>query len=404
MDAFKLHQKVIDNYRHYLQSFTNIKDSRIKEYVDQAFHDKGFIPEPLIQFNPAYEKGKTLENLVNEGKVHKQLEKIFGRFKLYKHQVEAIRLGVNDKGFIVTSGTGSGKSLTYRATIFNKLLKQKEKKEGIKAIIVYPMNALINSQEEEIEKLKRNYGEDFPISFAKYTGQESKETREQIKKDKPDIILTNYMMLELIMTRHSEDWMRNSIEENLQYLVFDELHTYRGRQGSDVSILIRRIKHHAKNDVLCIGTSATMATGENSEERKEAVAQVGKTIFGENFTTDQIIEESLINSTIYKGSLPKSSELKSAIEKGIDMNWDEEKLKNHPLAIWLENRVALKHQNVNIERGKPLTLSKITNLLQTDSDAEKNACERVLTDLLRWAEKLNIKAKEEGHDHGYLPF
>ncbi|MCR5862342.1 DEAD/DEAH box helicase [Flavobacterium sp. J372] len=103
-------------------------------------------------------------------------------------------------------------------------------------MLVYPMNALINSQYEEIKKYAENYGADFPITFAQYTGQESGDLREKIKTNQPDIILTNYMMLELIMTRQSENWLRNSIKENLKYVVYDELHTYRGRQGADVSI------------------------------------------------------------------------------------------------------------------------------------------------------------------------
>jgi ATP-dependent helicase YprA (DUF1998 family) len=90
--------------------------------------------------------------------------------------------------------------------------------------------------------IKYNFGGKFPITFAKYTGQEGQEQRDWVKKEQPDIILTNYMMLELIMTRQSESWMRDSIKDNLEFLVFDELHTYRGRQGSDVSLLIRRIK------------------------------------------------------------------------------------------------------------------------------------------------------------------
>jgi len=404
MDAFKLHQKVIEDYRHYLQSFTNIKDQRIKAYVDETFKDSGFLPEPLIQFNPAYDRGESLEDLINEGKAHNKLNSIFGDFNLYKHQVEAIRQGIQGKGFIVTSGTGSGKSLTYLATIFNHLLKQKEKKKGIKAIIVYPMNALINSQEEEISKLRNNYGENFPITYAKYTGQESNERRQEIKEEKPDIILTNYMMLELIMTRHTEKWMRESLRENLHFMVFDELHTYRGRQGSDVSLLIRRILNLAKNEILCMGTSATMATGATAEERKKAVAHVGETVFGDEFHTNQIIEESLINNTNYNGTIPKSSELRNAVENGIDPNWDAEVLKTHPLTIWLENKIALKHHDGIIEREKPITLSQITNLLKDDSGADKEACHKVLKDLFNWTEKLNIQASEAGYDQGYLPF
>ena len=170
---------------------------------------------------------------------------IFGTYNLYKHQVEALKIGIQGKGFVVTSGTASGKSLTYLATIFNKLLQDNNTKtKGVKAILVYPMNALINSQEEEIKKYELNYlisktpsgtvipadrltldqqieylksitTSRFPITYSKYSGQESQEARERMKKDVPDIILTNYMMLELIMTRQAEQWMRDSLSKYL---------------------------------------------------------------------------------------------------------------------------------------------------------------------------------------------
>jgi ATP-dependent helicase YprA (DUF1998 family) len=342
MDAFKLHQQVIDNYRKYIKSFLNIKDKRIKDFVEEAFNKAGFIPEPLIQFNPSFDKGEKLEDLVNDGKIHHELPAIFGDYNLYKHQVEAIKIGIKGKGFVVTSGTGSGKSLIYLATIFNSLLaNQSNRKKGVKAILVYPMNALINSQEEEIRKYEVNYllgkcpvetiipadkvsldeqiaylesqtNERFPFSYAKYTGQENTEIRNKIKKEVPDIILTNYMMLELIMTRQSEQWMRESMGSNLQFLVFDELHTYRGRQGSDVSLLIRRIKNLAENNIICIGTSATMASEGSKQEKQQAVADVAETIFGDKFDLSQIIGEYLITCTKPDKPVPNEWELQEA--------------------------------------------------------------------------------------------
>src|SRR5690606_32613698 len=172
MDVFITHNRVISNYKNYLQSFINIKDSKILEYILGETFVKNVIPEPLIQFNPSFQKGKSFEDLISEKIIHPELPKALGSYNLYRHQVEAIRLGVQDKGFVVTSGTGSGKSLTFLATIFNDLFKQGEvKKKGVKAILVYPMNALINSQYEEIKKYADNYGAEFPITFGQYTGQ-----------------------------------------------------------------------------------------------------------------------------------------------------------------------------------------------------------------------------------------
>src|SRR5690606_38144090 len=132
-----------------------------------------------------------------------------------------------------------------------------------KAIIVDPMNALANSQVGELEKfLRYGYatgGE--PVTFARYTGQEKGEERERILRDPPDILLTNYVMLELVLTRPQERRRLVQAAQGLQFLVLDELHTYRGRQGADVAMLVRRVRDACQSpDLQCVGTSATMAS------------------------------------------------------------------------------------------------------------------------------------------------
>lgn len=429
MRAFETHKLIISEYYNYLSSFTFIKNERIRQEVDKAFKSGKFLPEPLIQFNPSFKIGESLDDLEKEGIIHADLKLIFGTYNLYQHQVDAIRKGVNNESFIVTSGTGSGKSLTYLSTIFNRILKEGEQK-GTKAIIVYPMNALINSQEEEIKKFEINYlkpfaGRDidergknldqilaeikvltkkrFPITYRKYTGQESTEEKEDAKD--ANIILTNYMMLELIMTRNGEAWMRNSMKDNLEFLVFDELHTYRGRQGSDVSILIRRIKNNCTKSLTCIGTSATMASTGTIEERKQAVADVARQIFSSPFTKDHIIGEKLDTCTNYPGQLPNHFALQEAIGAKPNVNSSDHEFKNNPLAIWLENKVALfRHPNNELERGEPLTKSQIAKMLSSDSKESYETCDEAILNLLQWCEELNIKGSKEKPRRSYLPF
>jgi ATP-dependent helicase YprA (DUF1998 family) len=138
--------------------------------------------------------------------------------------------------------------------------------------VIYLMNALANSQQEGLRKfLKGGSG----ISFARYTGQESQEERTRIRDNPPDILLTNFMMLELLMTRQDEldqAVIRNC--EGLRFLVLDELHTYRGRQGADVAMLVRRVRERLGGDALqCVGTSATMASGEGPAESNRKVGR-----------------------------------------------------------------------------------------------------------------------------------
>ena len=121
------------------------------------------------------------------------------------------------------------------------------------------MNALANSQMEELKKYRGMMPGAF--TFARYTGQEDDEERLRIADSPPDILLTNFMMLELILTRYDAECDRTIVKncQGLNFLVLDELHTYRGRQGADVAMLVRRLREHLNApNVFCIGTSATM--------------------------------------------------------------------------------------------------------------------------------------------------
>ncbi|RKS25634.1 ATP-dependent helicase YprA (DUF1998 family) [Flavobacterium endophyticum] len=431
MDAFKTHENVISDYKSYLQSFININDERILDFVNNSTLIKNILPEPLIQFNPSFERGNSLDELIQENTIHSNLSKALGSYRLYKHQVEAIQIGIRDKGFVVTSGTGSGKSLTFLATIFNDLFKRGANKEkGVKAILVYPMNALINSQEEEIKKYKINYlekyvtlpeidkshktldeiikqlesltTEKFPISFAKYTGQESGNDRDQIRNDEPDILLTNYMMLELIMTRQSENWLRYSMAKNLKYIVYDELHTYRGRQGADVSLLNRRIQALSENDLIFIGTSATMASHGSPDEKKKKVAEVATQIFGKEFPVDNVINEYLEPCTIAKQINP--FQLANAIRNGIDPEGTEGDFINNDLANWLEMNIALKSNHNILERGKPLSIDQIAEKIRTETSLSKDEIRSTLSDLLKWAERINENNRLKETRKSFLPF
>ena len=162
------------------------------------------------------------------------------------------------------------------------------------------MNALANSQLWELEKYLRNgYGPDNePVTFARYTGQESQADRDRIRANPPDILLTNYVMLELMLTRPDDRRSLIRMARGLEFLVFDELHTYRGRQGADVALLIRRVKDACEaENVQCVGTSATMASEGTSQQRRKAVADVAFQVFGAPVAEENIIGETLIRAT-----------------------------------------------------------------------------------------------------------
>ncbi len=406
MNIFNTHQNIIQEYQSYIRSFVNIKDTRIRETVENEL-DKGLLwPDPLVQFNPSFKYGKSVRELCDEGVLHPGLKDIFQGYHLYQHQEEAIRQGVAGKDFIVTSGTGSGKSLTYITTIFNDILSAGNN-SGMKGLIVYPMNALINSQEEEFRKFKTRYEEvfdrEFPIRVASYTGQTKKLEREEIQANPPDILLTNYMMLELLMTRSGENPLREAMARHLKYLVFDELHTYRGRQGADVAMLIRRIRAMIHQEPLCIGTSATMVSGNSLTEQKEAVAEVGQLIFGSEIESDQIIVETLERQTNYIGSID-ADKLKGSITEPISKTDSEEELRNHALAIWIENKISLAEVESWLHRRTPQTLNQIAQQLASETGLEISDCEKATRDLLEWSSAINERLKAVNIRKAYLPY
>jgi len=405
IDIFNIHKNIMDNYKHFVRSFVNIKNERIKDFVDSGIDEGKFWPEPLIQFNPSFEPGESIQSLIGENILHPELVSVFKGFDLFRHQSEALVKGCKGSDFVVTSGTGSGKSLTFIGTIFNYLLSNKTG-DGVKAVIVYPMNALINSQTEEFDKYKENYeketGKNFPFSYGQYTGQESEEKREKIKDQMPDIILTNYMMMELILTRSKEHEIRKSIFKNLKYLVFDELHTYRGRQGSDIAMLIRRIKAQAMNEVSCIGTSATMVSGGTINDQKLKVAEVASKLFGSKLSQDQIINEYLIRKFTFNGNIPNQEELSAFLNSQINPDDDENKMMSSPLGIWLENRIALDESDGFLIRNKPLQFSQIVDKLSTDSGIDKDTCEKQMKVFLKWI--TNINENLSNSRDTYLPY
>lgn len=308
MDVFRLQQNLVADYSAYTRSFIKIKEDRIKSFVSEKLDEGKYWPEPLVQLNPMFQSGGTVRELVDAGLLHEGCDAVFRVDKeealpgkpivFHQHQRDAIALYAEGKSYVLTSGTGSGKSLAYIVPIVDHVLKQGTGK-GIQAIVVYPMNALANSQYEELDKfINAGFPEgEAPVRFARYTGQESEDDRREIRDNPPDVLLTNYMMLELLLTR-KQDMPIVRHAKRLSFLVFDEIHTYRGRQGADVAMLIRRCKESFQApDVLCIGTSATMASGGNAKEQKEVVARVASKFFGINIQPDEVIGETLTRRT-----------------------------------------------------------------------------------------------------------
>ena len=357
MDVFRLHERLIADYANYARSFIRIADPKIRDAVDREV-DAGLLwPDPLLQLNPNFQPGGTMSRLVADGVLHPDCDRIFrirrdqddlgAPMTLYRHQAEAIEVARQGHPYVLTTGTGSGKSLAYIVPIVDHILRRGSGR-GIQAVVVYPMNALANSQQEELSKfVKWGFGDRPLVTFERYTGQESDEQRERILADPPDILLTNYVMLELILTRVFEQKLVRAARDT-RFLVFDELHTYRGRQGADVAMLIRRCREaFGRDDLLCVGTSATMVSGDDLDTatRKRTVAQVATRIFGQDVGPDHVIGEHLQRSTPEIDLADPA--LRTALAAAVDAATTPDgfhALAADPLSSWIESTIGMQRE------------------------------------------------------------
>lgn len=238
-------------------------------------------------------------------------------FPPYKHQLQAfhqlsMKNGHKPEPTLLTTGTGSGKTECFLYPILDYCYhcNQYERQTGVKVIIMYPMNALASDQAKRLaetiwndprlkgkvtaglfvgegvdaKEYPRDMGEDHII-----------ENRDAILDTVPDILLTNFKMLDygLMRQRFMSLWKGNidTDQKALRFIVLDELHTYDGAQGTDVANLIRRLKlklNLPKESLCPIGTSATIGSGQDSKTR---LCEYATNVFGEQFEEKNVIEE-----------------------------------------------------------------------------------------------------------------
>ncbi len=370
MNVFALRRRLLDDYRQYVTSFVRIRDARIRELVEREI-DAGLLwPPARIQLNPSFAPGGTIDELVEAGKLHPLCRQIFrvgkttddlsgNPLQLHHHQTRAIETAATGASYVLTTGTGSGKSLTYTIPIVDHVLREGSGR-GVRAIVVYPMNALANSQLQELQKFLSVGVPGQPVRFARYTGQESREVRDAIIANPPDILLTNYVMLELMLTRPYERRLIRDADA-LRFLVLDELHTYRGRQGSDVAMLVRRVREASGSGPLqCVGTSATLAGAGTPGEQQRQIADVAALMFGTAVAPESVIGETLRRATTEHDEGDPMTV--AAIGRRIDdpglLPGDLDGFRADPLAGWIESRIGLRRDpdSDTFVRGEPLPI------------------------------------------------
>lgn len=332
-------------YLQYVYTFQKFTNPAIAGWVQEKIRAGTLLwRDPYIQLTRRFEPGDTFAALIEAGLLHPETPRYFAGagdqpVKLYRHQANAIKhiLGATGQGAntIVATGTGSGKSFCFGIPLVSECLRLRDRGvRGIKALIIYPLNALGNSQYADFARRLHGSGlklalytgdtlrnpDDALIAYRAATGREQPFdseliSREEIQENPPDILMTNYVMLELLLTRFEDRRLFPAQHAGvLRFLVLDEVHTYTGKQGADVACLIRRLKQHTNTtgQLRCIGTSATISS-DDPESGARLVTTFASRLFGETFSPAHVVGE-MYRPTIGQGD----SDLAETIEVTAD--------------------------------------------------------------------------------------
>ena len=297
--------EIKNSYIDYITTTFDMADQDYASLLKRALQQEGVIAKgPYLDIGGSYETGHTLHELVQAGKISscfEQLEPVPEKERelkldrpLYVHQESALIRAMRGQNLVVTTGTGSGKTESFLLPILQHVLSEMEAgslSSGVRAMIIYPMNALANDQMKRMRALLKHAT---AIRFGIYNGNtpHKKQTalndyrkthkdaagtpldplpnelisREEMQDEPPHILITNYSMLEYMMLRPKDDKVFSGAK--LQYIVLDEAHIYKGATGIETSMLMRRLRARISRpeSVQYILTSATLGGPETDNE------------------------------------------------------------------------------------------------------------------------------------------
>lgn len=341
LDPIKTFEKLNESYREFLNAQFTFRNPQIDFAAKNALENEcELLKGPFIEAHMPYKGTHSLKELVEQGLLNANIKKAFtddefAVYKRYNHQEKAIKLVGEQKSIIVASGTGSGKTECFFIPIINELLNEYDKNSlcpGVRALLIYPMNALANDQIGRLRESLKNIPQ---ITFGRYIGEtpegnriniqkgrnEANEfykttngedalsnellTRAEMEANPPHILVTNYAMLEYMLLRStSQKIFKGNYSKFFKFLVLDEAHTYKGAHGTEVAMLIRRLKEAVfgkiDNCLTCIGTSATLGGGDDEIDK---VVEFAHDLFNETFTRNSIITSDRVSLSPVNGEI-----------------------------------------------------------------------------------------------------
>lgn len=316
IDPVAVAATVSSAYRRYLRSLVAPNDAAIATALHRAIEAEAtqqLVKGPYLEATPPFVKGATPADLIGEGILCQSFSSLGSSSfpldrPLYSHQESSIRAIHAGRNVVVATGTGSGKTESFLLPIVDRLLREHEAGTlgaGVRAILLYPMNALANDQ---LKRLRTLLAHTPQITFGRYTGDTEQTTeyakkrfskqfpgqpmlpnellsREQMRGTPPHLLLTNYAMLEYLLLRPQDMELFASPggKSTWQFIVVDEAHVYDGASGAEVGFLLRRLRERvgAGTVIQAVATSATVGSDVTR------AARFAEDLFGLPFTTGE---------------------------------------------------------------------------------------------------------------------
>ncbi|MBX7432551.1 DEAD/DEAH box helicase [Mycobacterium sp. Y57] len=311
IDAVATSATIKATYRRYLSSLLAVRDPKIDAALREAIDGTDMLDKgPYLEATPPYASGKQVRELISEGVLAEGFTDLASNAlpldrPLYVHQEQSIRKVASGRNIVVATGTGSGKTESFLIPILDALVREREQGtlgSGVRALLLYPMNALANDQMKRLRRLLANYPD---ITFGRYTGETEPDplkarqafaelnidepllanemlSRQEIRDRPPHLLLTNYAMLEYLLLRPQDmELFGTGAESKWRFVVVDEAHVYDGTQGAEIAMLLRRVRDRVAPDraIQCIATSATVG----SDSDPTAVTRFASNLFGQTF-------------------------------------------------------------------------------------------------------------------------
>ena len=327
LDPFETSREIADSFRRYLKTTFYFRDPEFRIAFERILDTYDLFRGPYLEATHVYRRSDSAAAIVSDI-IGTQLDNGFSAAllpnrRLYSHQEESLRRLAAGRNVVVATGTGSGKTEAYLLPILLQLYREAlngRRSRGVRALILYPMNALANDQRRRLGECCRVLEEQnsvLRLTFGRYTGEMPENEhdhrrhardriasrlpgemvlRREIREAPPDILLTNYSMLEYLLLRPQDSPLFDGGRgETWRFLVLDEAHLYRGAKGMEVAMLLRRLRQRivegGGGDLQCVATSATLGGGDT---RRSELASFANRLFGANFAADDVVVEETI--------------------------------------------------------------------------------------------------------------